>query len=167
MKISPEGLALLEEFEDCRLLAYLDSGGVWTIGIGTTRYPPWHPFRPNGRVQQGDVCTRQEALDYCRHDLDRFEQAVDALTIDGLAARQFDALLCLTYNIGEVGYRGSTVRRLVNANPTDPAIRAAFMLWHKDNGKPVKGLWNRRHRESDHYFGTVTPCPVFPYPRAA
>lgn len=165
--MTPEGLALLEEFEDCRLLAYLDTGGVWTIGIGTTRYPPWHPLRPNGRVKQGDVCTRAQAMDYLRYDLHRFETAVDALTTDYVSPRQNDALVCLVYNIGEMGYKGSTVRRLVNMEPNDPAIRAAFMMWHKDNGHPVKGLWNRRHREADHYFGVVTSCPVFPYPRAA
>lgn len=159
--MTPEGLALLEEFEDCRLLAYLDTGGVWTVGVGTTRYPPWHEFRPNGRVQQGDVCTRAQAMSFLQYDLERFEKAVDALTIDGLAARQKDALACLVYNIGEKGYAGSTVRRLVNANPNDPMIRGAFMMWHKDNGRPIKGLWRRRHLEADHYFGVSTPVPLF------
>lgn len=163
--MTPEGLALLEEFEGCRLLAYLDTGGVFTIGVGTTRYPPWH--LDGRKVRQGDVCTRAQALDFLRYDLTRFEQAVDALTVDGLWPRQADALAMLVYNIGETGYRGSTVRRLVNANPDDPAIRPAWMLWHKDNGQPINGLWRRRWREADHYMGVSTPCPPFPYPRAA
>lgn len=165
MKMSDEGLALLETFEDCRLLAYLDSGGLATIGIGTTRYPPWH--LEGRKVRIGDMCTRQQAMDFCRFDLNRFEMTVDALTIDGLTPWQADALICLVYNIGEKGYRDSTVRRRVNANPNDPTIRDAFMMWHKDNGHPVKGLWNRRHRESDHYFHVSTPCPPFPGLRAA
>jgi len=163
--MTDEGILLLEEFEDCRLLAYLDSGGVWTIGIGTVRYPPWH-FEGR-RVKQGDVCTRAQAVDFLRFDLDRIERGVDLLTIDGLWPYQFDALVSLAYNIGEVAYKGSTVRRLVNGNDLDPNIRSAFMMWHKDNGVPVKGLWNRRHREADHYFRTSTPCPPFPGLRVA
>ena len=129
------------------------------------RYPPWH-FEGR-RVRQGDVCNRHQAVEFLRFDLDRVERGVDLLTIDGILPRQFDALVCLTYNIGEVGFKESTVRRLVNANPLDPNIRGAFMLWYKDNGVPVKGLWNRRHREADHYMGVSTPCPPFPHLRAA
>lgn len=36
MKISEKGLALIKEFEGCRLTVYQDSVGVWTIGYGTT-----------------------------------------------------------------------------------------------------------------------------------
>ncbi len=164
MKMTPEGLALLEEFEDCYLLAYPDTGGIWTIGWGTTRYPPWH--LAGRRVHQGDICTRPQASDFFRFDLNRTEQGVDALTIDGILPRQFDALVCLTYNIGEAAYRHSTVRKIVNVSPDNAAIRDAFMLWHKDDGRPVKGLWKRRHREADHYLGEVTVCPHFPYPEA-
>ena len=36
MKISEKGLNLIKKFEGCRLAAYHDSVGVWTIGYGTT-----------------------------------------------------------------------------------------------------------------------------------
>ena len=36
MKISEKGLELIKKFEGCRLQAYQDSVGVWTIGYGTT-----------------------------------------------------------------------------------------------------------------------------------
>ena len=36
MKISQKGLELIKRFEGCRLKAYQDSVGVWTIGYGTT-----------------------------------------------------------------------------------------------------------------------------------
>ena len=36
MKISQAGLKLIEEFEGCRLTAYQDVVGVWTIGYGHT-----------------------------------------------------------------------------------------------------------------------------------
>lgn len=36
MKISDKGLNLIKSFEGCRLTAYKDSVGIWTIGYGTT-----------------------------------------------------------------------------------------------------------------------------------
>ena len=36
MKISDNGLNLIKKFEGCRLTAYQDAVGVWTIGYGTT-----------------------------------------------------------------------------------------------------------------------------------
>ena len=36
MEISEKGLELIKKFEGCRLQAYQDSVGVWTIGYGTT-----------------------------------------------------------------------------------------------------------------------------------
>lgn len=165
MRVTPAGIALLHEGEGCRLLAYLDTGGVWTIGWGTTRYPPWH--LEGRRVRQGDMCTPEQADLFFRHDLAATEDAVDALTVDTIAPAHFDALVSFAYNVGVSAYRGSTLRRLVNAHPAEPSIRYQFMRWHYDNGQPVRGLWNRRHREADHYFGVETPLPPFPYPKAA
>ena len=36
MKISDNGLNIIKKFEGCRLTAYQDTVGVWTIGYGTT-----------------------------------------------------------------------------------------------------------------------------------
>ena len=168
MRISPEGLALLMTLEDVRLLAYDDNGGepggTWTIGVGCTRYPPWH-FEGR-RVRQGDVCTRKQAMEFLQFDLAWAEAAVDKYTIDGLLPRQNDALVSFTFNIGEPGYRDSLARRLVNVNPNNPEIRHAFRNWHTGNGVPGQ-LWRRRCLEGDHYFGTSTPVPPNPYKRVA
>lgn len=54
--ISEKGFSIIREAESLELIAYLDTGGVWTIGYGTIKYP-------NGvRVKKGDVCTRGQAL---------------------------------------------------------------------------------------------------------
>lgn len=155
MHLSKSGLDLVKQFEGLRLEAYLDTGGIPTIGYGTVRYPPWHPIRPNGRVMMGDVCTEEQAELYFKHDLLRTEQAVDSLTIDNIVPRQFDALTSLVYNIGEGAYRTSTLRKLVNADPDNPAIRGQFLRWVYDDGRRIKGLVNRREKEANHYFGVT------------
>jgi lysozyme len=169
MRVTPAGIALLHDFEGLRLEAYDDNGnaagGVWTIGRGTTRYPPWH--LGGRRVRMGDACTLELADLFFRHDLMPKEDAVDALTRDDILPRQFNALVSFTYNTGEGAYRDSTLRRLVNADPNNPAIRGQFMRWHYQAGEPVFGLWRRRHRESDHYFGILSECPPFPHEKAA
>lgn len=162
VKISPEGESLIQGFEALRLRAYLDSAGIPTIGWGTIRYP-------DGRkVKMGDTCTVEQATEYFRHDLSGRELAVDALMVDSITQRQFDALLSFAYNNGTTGLKDSTLRRRVNANPDDPAIRAAFMMWYKARDpktgqlKKVRGLWIRRHHEADYYFGVSTPVPEMP-----
>jgi len=159
--VTPEGRSMIAGFEGLRLLAYLDTGGVWTIGYGTTRYPPWQ--LEGRRVLRGDVCTGQQADEWLAYDLRNAEAETDALTIDSITPFQFDGLTSLVYNCGAGSYRTSLLRRLVNANPNDAGVRGQFMRWHFDNGKPIEGLWRRRHHEADHYEGIVTPCPPFPY----
>ena len=53
--ISERGFEVIREFEGFRENAYLDIGGVWTIGFGTIKYP-------NGsKVKKGDTCTHIQA----------------------------------------------------------------------------------------------------------
>jgi lysozyme len=154
--LTDSGFSLIKTFEGCRLTAYQDIAGVWTIGFGTTVYP-------NGqRVQPGDVCSMTQAETYFQHDLERFAQQVDALTVDTITPRQFDALVSLTYNIGSQAYRDSTVRKRVNAGSSPGLIREAWMRFHWAGGQRVKGLLIRRHKECDFFFGVHTTRPPMP-----
>jgi len=47
MKIGQAGLSLIKEFEGCKLLSYKCPAGVWTIGIGSTRYADGTPVKAN------------------------------------------------------------------------------------------------------------------------
>jgi lysozyme len=142
MQISPKGLALLKRFEGLRLDAYLDGGGVPTIGYGSTK-----------GVHMGMVITPGEAErlllgDLSRHDITPY--------LDGCATSQcqFDAMTCLAFNIGLDRFNGSTVlKRHRQANY--PRAADAFLLWHFDNGKPVKGLLSRREQERMLYLGEL------------
>lgn len=140
MKTSQVGINLISSFEDTRLKAYDDGVGVWTIGIGTTVYP-------NGvKVKKGDVCTLEQAKSYFAHDLKRFEASVNNLVKVPLSQNQFDALVSLTYNIGETAFSESTLLKKLNAKDYQGAADQ-FPQWNKGGGKVLKGLVRRRAAE--------------------
>lgn len=147
--ISDRGLALLAQFEGLELEAYPDpatGGEPWTIGIGTTVYPS------GIKVRKGDKITREQAYAYARAHLEGTEDQLDNLLKVQINQNQRDALLSLIYNIGIGNFSKSTVLRLVNKNPNDPAITAAFALWNKAGGKVMNGLRIRRQKEATLYF---------------
>ena len=61
--ISELGFQLIREFEGYSAKAYLDTGGVWTIGFGTIKYPD------GKRVVKGDVCTQSEAEKWLKNKI--------------------------------------------------------------------------------------------------
>lgn len=140
MKISQVGIELISSFEDLKLNAYDDGVGVWTIGIGTTVYP-------NGvKVKKGDKCTLEQAKEYFAHDLKRFESSVNNLVKVPLSQNQFDALVSLTYNIGQTAFSNSTLLKKLNAKDYQGAADQ-FPRWNKGGGKVMKGLVRRREAE--------------------
>ena len=64
---------------------------------------------------------------------------------------QFDALVSFCYNLGVNAFEGSTLRRLINANPNDPNIPAQFERWDNAGGKQLPGLYTRRVKEAQLY----------------
>jgi lysozyme len=134
MKIGDKGLALIKQSEGLRLDAYRDGGGVWTIGYGSTR-----------GVTPGMVITPGEAERRLMDDLTRHD--ISPL-LDGArtAQNQFDAMTSLAFNIGLSRFGNSTVLKRHKLGNYQAAGNA-FLLWRFDNGKPVKGLLNRREAE--------------------
>ncbi|MFA3104176.1 lysozyme [Acinetobacter pittii] len=137
---SNAGLNLIKGFEGKRLNAYDDGVGVWTIGFGTIKYP-------NGaRVKKGDTCTEQQAEDYLRNDLAKFEAAINKLVKVPLTQNQFDALASFTYNLGETNLANSTLLKKLNKGDYQGAADQ-FLVWNKAGGKVMKGLVRRREAE--------------------
>lgn len=132
--------------EGLELHSYLCPAKVWTIGIGTTKYPS------GARVQPKETCTEAQAYEFLAHDLAGAAKDVDDLTVDTINQNQFDALTSFVYNLGRGNFQKSTLLKLINANPNDPNIRAEFAKWNKGGGEVLKGLVIRRDKEADLYF---------------
>jgi len=136
------GLQLIEHYEGCYLQAYQCPAGVWTVGIGTTRYPFGE------QVKEGDTLeSRQQAVALMQGDLKRFELAVAKLVDVPLDQHEFDALVSLVYNIGVGAYKDSTLLKKINAGAGVDEIVLEWMRWNKAGGKVSQGLINRRKSE--------------------
>lgn len=145
MKSSVNLVKLVETFEGLKLTAYLCPANVWTIGLGST-------FYPNGqKVKQGDVLTKEQAYQLFKDTLGKYESAVTRNVTSALNQNQFDALVDFCYNLGDGNFKASTLLKKINANPTDPSIRAEFLRWNKAGGTVLNGLTKRRTAEADLY----------------
>ena len=138
MKISAAGIELLKQFEGCRLTAYQDSVGVWTIGFGTTT-----------GVKEGQTISQVKAEEYLRFDLAIFEKAVTESLKVPVNQNQFDALVSFTYNVGVSAFRSSTLLNLINEKTDKKVVAAEFSKWVKAGNQTLPGLVSRRKAESE------------------
>lgn len=147
MKISENGLKLIQEFESFVNAPYLDSARIWTIGYGSTYYPNGKPV--TGRDKP---ITREYAETIQRHVIATdFEPVINELLKKEIASgfinqNMFDAIISLTYNIGVNGFKRSSVLRLLKQGDKQNAADA-FLLWNMVGGKVLRGLVKRREKE--------------------
>lgn len=144
--VGAAGLALIKNFEGCRLKAYkpVPTEKYWTIG--------WGHYGPD--VQEGQTITQAQADAMLTADCQRFADAVDnsaycPLTAQ-LNANQRDALISFTFNCG-----AGCLRTLCKGR-TLPQICAAMALYDKSGGKPLAGLTRRRKAEQALFNTPVT-----------
>jgi lysozyme len=140
--ISEQGFSIIREFEGFRANAYLDTGGVWTIGFGTIKYP-------NGtKVKAGDTCTRGQAELWLKNDCQWVDACLNKYVKTGINQNQFDALASFVYNVGETSFTKSTMLTLINKGQLKAAA-SQFDRWVYDNGVKINGLVNRRLKERE------------------
>ena len=135
MRTSSKGVSLIKSFEGCRLKAYKCPAGVWTIGYGHT-----------AGVKEGDTITQEQADEYLRNDLAKYEKAV--LKYDGIYhfnQNQFDALVSFTYNCGAGNLKNLTD----SGKRTIAQISAKLPLYNKAGGVVLYGLQRRRAAERE------------------
>jgi GH24 family phage-related lysozyme (muramidase) len=140
MQISNNGIALIKQFEGCRLTAYQDSVGVWTIGYGWTQPVDGKPIRAGMTIKQ------ETAERLLKTGLVSYENDVARLVKVGLSQSQFDALVSFTYNLGARSLSTSTLLQKLNAGDYAGAADE-FQRWNKAGGKVLNGLTRRREAE--------------------
>lgn len=140
MQTSEKGIALIKQFEGCKLTAYQDSVGVWTIGYGWTQPVDGKPIRAGMTIKQ------ETAERLLKTGLVGYESDVSRLVKVGLTQGQFDALVSFTYNLGARSLSTSTLLRKLNAGDYAGAADE-FLRWNKAGGKVLNGLTRRREAE--------------------
>ena len=143
MKTGERGLDLIKEFEGCKLAAYQCPAGIWTIGIGSTHYGDGTPVTKNRTLP-----TEKAAIALLAATIGQYEKAVNAMTVE-LTQNEFDALVCLCYNIGAGNFLKSTLVKMLKAGDDKAEIAQQFLRWDKAGGKPLAGLTRRRNAEAE------------------
>jgi hypothetical protein len=150
MSVNKATLDLIKQFEGCKLTAYQDIVGVWTIGYGTTAMAGLG-IEP----AKGMTITLDRAEDLLRQGVEKFATTVDAMITTKVTQNERGACVCLAYNIGPNAFAKSTVLRELNAGHKDKAA-AAFRMWNKAGGEVIQGLVNRREAEIKLFLTPVT-----------
>lgn len=154
-RVSDKAIKLMHDFESCHLEAYPDPGSKdghpWTIGWGAT----------GKGIGPGVKWTQEQADARFAADLAKFEDGVTRLLGGAPTTQnQFDALVCIAYNIGldedadtiAEGLGDSSLLRKHKAGDYTGAA-AAFASWRFNDGREMKGLVRRRAAEAALYRG--------------
>lgn len=134
---SKNGLALTEQFEGCRLTAYQDQTGVWTIGYGHT----------GTGVHAGLTITQDQAEALLVSDVAASATYVNGAVLVVLNQDEFDALVDFVFNLGRGAFAGSTLLKDLNAGDFTGAANQ-FDRWDQAGGQVVAGLLRRRQAET-------------------
>jgi GH24 family phage-related lysozyme (muramidase) len=137
MTASDKAIALIKQWEGCKLEAYTDSAGIWTVGYGTTGPGIQEGTTISQRTAEGMLLDRVQTLVYLISD---YVKPI-------LTQNQFDALVSLVYNIGITAFKGSTLLRCINLRQWSQAA-GEILRWDHVGALESEGLKARRKAES-------------------
>jgi len=146
MRTSKDGLDLIRHFEGCKLTAYKDAVGVWTLGYGHTNAAGLPKVRPGMKI------TAAEAEEILIADLVQYENEVRKAVKVPLRQYQFDALVSFCFNLGPTNLNRSTLLRKLNASDYGGAAEQ-FLVWNRAGGRVLAGLTRRRKAERAMFLG--------------
>ena len=144
MIYSKTGLELTEQFESCKLTAYQDVKGIWTIGWGHV----------GKEVCEGLVWTQDTADYWLTQDTLHAQDVINALVKVPLTQEQFDAIVDFAFNCGCAAFAGSTMLKLINSGMLAAAAEE-FEKWDHASGVVVAGLLRRRLAEEKEFNDSV------------
>lgn len=139
-KISNKCLDLVKEFEGCKLTAYRDEVGVWTIGYGITN----SDFKITKKIiRKGMKISKETAEKWLEESLNK-KYLPPVLEYDkqyNWNQNELDALVSFCYNIG-------SIKQLTANGTRSKAVVASKMLqYNKAGGRVYRGLTRRRKAE--------------------
>lgn len=138
MKCNVAGLAIIQQYENCRLTAYRDPGGILTIGWGHT----------GPEVVEGLTWSQEQADAQLAQDVtERAETPIDALVGYDLDENQFSALVSFVFNIGSGNFAKSAVLTAINSGNLEDAPVHMSAWVHDHAGNLDQGLVLRRAAE--------------------
>ena len=139
MKASSILIEKLKKMEGCKLVAYKDSVGVWTIGYGHT-----------AGVKVGDKITQYQAEQFLKEDLAKFE-AIAQKTRNVNTQGRFDAVVDFCYNCGIGNFNSSTLKKYIECGKATWEIQEQFLRWVNAGGRKLGGLVSRRIWEANRF----------------
>ncbi|AHJ10723.1 lysozyme [Rhizobium phage vB_RglS_P106B] len=139
MKVSAKGRKKIKVEEGEKLIAYQDTRGIWTIGVGHTS------AAGEPTVKKGMRITATQSDEILARDLRDVEDVINSAVKVPLTQNQFDALTSLILNIGGTAFKKSTLLKKLNAKDYSGAADQ-FLVWKKA-GKDTSILLARRKRE--------------------
>ena len=147
-KISDKCLNLVKEFEGCRLTAYRDEVGVWTIGYGITN----SDFKiTKNIIRKGMKISKATAEKWLEESLNKKYLPL-VLEYDkqyNWNQNELDALVSFCYNIG-------SIKQLTADGTRSKAVVASKILqYNKAGGKVYRGLTRRRKAERELFLTPV------------
>lgn len=143
-QINQDGVDFIKQHEGCKLKAYKDGGGTWTIGYGSTR-----------NVKEGDVITESQAEAFLRRDLAIFQAGVEIMVKVPINDNEFNSLVDFVYNLGLHSLGTSTLLRLLNQDNKASAAKE-FLKWDRIGARVVEGLLQRRKDEMELFLRPVS-----------
>lgn len=136
MRINPDGLSIIREFETLELDAYYCPANVLTIGYGHT----------GPDVYEGQSITEDRANQLLAEDVAWAEDAVNTLAPPHITDNQFSALVSFVFNVGVGAFERSTLLRKLRGGDISGAA-CEFGRWNKSGGRVLRGLTRRRLAE--------------------
>lgn len=137
-----KALSLIKKYEGCRLSAYQDAVGIWTIGYGTTRIH-------DRAVVPSDILTLTECNQYLLEHVEVITRQIKKAVEVEITENELQALVSFVYNIGIGNFRRSTLLLLLNQRAPAKIVALEFHKWNRAGSKVLAGLITRRKDEAD------------------
>lgn len=139
MRVSDQGLKVIQYYEGLKLQPYTDMGGKQAIGYG-------HHIRAGEDFSSGINKTRADTLLLRDLRVARFHVA-DKVAVP-LSQGQYDALVSFVFNVGCTNFARSTLLKKLNSGDYDGAADE-FQRWNRAGrpSKVLRGLSRRREAE--------------------